>query len=50
MILGGHSHTVLEQPAQVNNILIAQAAVGTNQIGRFNIVVDDDTNSIVEWT
>lgn len=50
MILGGHSHTVLEQPAQVNNILIAQAAVGTNQIGRFDIVVDDDTNSIVEWT
>ncbi|WP_199314452.1 bifunctional UDP-sugar hydrolase/5'-nucleotidase [Planktothrix sp. FACHB-1365] len=49
MIIGGHSHTFLEQPAQVNNILIAQAAVGTDQIGRFDIVVDDDTNSIVEW-
>jgi 5'-nucleotidase/UDP-sugar diphosphatase len=49
MIIGGHSHTLLEQPAQVNNILIAQAAVGTDQIGRFDIVVDDDTNSIVEW-
>jgi 5'-nucleotidase len=23
--------------------------VGTDQIGRFDIVVDDDTNSIVEW-
>jgi len=49
MIIGGHSHTLLEQPAQVNNILIAQAAVGTDQIGRFDITVDDDTNSIVEW-
>jgi 5'-nucleotidase/UDP-sugar diphosphatase len=50
MIIGGHSHTVLEQPAQENNILIAQAGVGTNQIGRFDIFVDDDTNTIVEWT
>ncbi len=49
MIIGGHSHTLLEQPAQVNNILITQAAVGTDQIGRFDITVDDDTNSIVEW-
>jgi 5'-nucleotidase/UDP-sugar diphosphatase len=49
MIIGGHSHTILEQPAEVNDILIAQAGVGTDQIGRFDIVVDDDTNSIVEW-
>ncbi len=49
MIIGGHSHTILEKPAHINNILIAQAGVGTNQIGRFDIVVDDDTNSIVEY-
>jgi 5'-nucleotidase/UDP-sugar diphosphatase len=49
LIIGGHSHTILEQPAVVNDILIAQAGVGTDQIGRFDIVVDDDTNSIVEW-
>jgi 5'-nucleotidase / UDP-sugar diphosphatase len=50
MIIGGHSHTILDQPAEVNNILIAQAGTGTDQIGRFDIVVDDDTNSIVDWT
>ncbi|MCP4541197.1 MAG: bifunctional metallophosphatase/5'-nucleotidase [Chloroflexi bacterium] len=50
MIIGGHSHTILEQPAKINNILIAQAGTGTDQIGRFDIVADDDTNSIVEWT
>ena len=33
----------------MNNILIAQAGTGTNQIGRFDIVVDDDTNTIVDW-
>lgn len=49
MIIGGHSHTILEKPAQVNNILVAQAGVGTDQIGRFDITVDDDTNSIVDY-
>lgn len=49
MIIGGHSHTILEKPAKVNNILITQAGVGTDQIGRFDIVVDDDTNSIVDY-
>jgi 5'-nucleotidase len=49
MIIGGHSHTILEKPKKVNNILIAQAGVGTDQIGRFDITVDDDTNSIVDY-
>jgi 5'-nucleotidase len=49
LIIGGHSHTILSEPAQVNGILIVQAGTGTNQIGRFDIVVDDDTNSIVDW-
>ena len=49
MIIGGHSHTILDKPAEVNGILIAQAGVGTDQIGRFDITVDDDTNSIVDY-
>ena len=49
MIIGGHSHTILDQPEEANGILVAQAGTGTDQIGRFDIVVDDDTNSIVEW-
>lgn len=50
MIIGGHSHSVLDQPLRVNNILIAQAGVGTNQIGRFDITVDDDTNAILDYS
>lgn len=50
LIIGGHSHTILEQPVEVNGVIIAQAGVGTDQIGRFDLVIDDDTNSIAEYT
>ena len=50
MIIGGHSHTVLEKPYDKDGILITQAGVGTDQIGRFDITVDDDTNSIIDYT
>jgi 5'-nucleotidase/UDP-sugar diphosphatase len=49
MIIGGHSHTILKKPTEINNILISQVGVGSDQIGRFDIVVDDDTNSIVDY-
>ena len=46
IIIGGHSHTYLEKPEQVNGILIAQAGMGTDQIGRFDLEIDTDSNSI----
>ena len=46
IIIGGHSHTLLEQPEVVAGIPIVQAAVGTAQIGRFDIMVDTDNNCI----
>lgn len=49
LIIGGHSHTVLEEPKKVNNILIAQAGVWTNQIWRFDLIVDNETNSIIDY-
>ncbi|MBU0975431.1 MAG: 5'-nucleotidase C-terminal domain-containing protein [Patescibacteria group bacterium] len=48
IMIGGHSHTILKHPKRVNKILITQAGVGTDQIGRFDIEVDDATNSIVK--
>lgn len=50
VIIGGHSHTILEEPVLVNNILIAQAGVGTKQIGRFDFVVNTDTNDVHSFT
>ena len=49
MIIGGHSHTVMEKPTKINNILISQVGVGSDQIGRYDIEVDDDTNSIISY-
>ena len=50
LIIGGHSHTLLEKPIEVNGIPIVQAASGTDQIGRFDIMVDTDLNSIDSYT
>ena len=46
LIIGGHSHTLLEKPVEVAGIPIVQAASGTDQIGRFDIMVDTDHNCI----
>jgi 5'-nucleotidase len=46
IIIGGHSHTFLEEPEVVNGILIAQAGTGTDQIGRFDLEIDTDLNCV----
>ena len=46
IIVGGHSHTFIEEPEIVNNIAIVQAGTGTDQIGRFDIVVDTLNNCV----
>lgn len=50
IIVGGHSHTFIDEPAVVNNIVIVQAGTGTDQIGRFDIMVDTDNNCIDSYT
>ena len=50
LIIGGHSHTLLSEPCVVAGIPIVQAAVGTDQIGRFDIMVDTDNNCIDSYT
>ena len=46
VIIGGHSHTFLTEPCEVNGIPIVQAGTGTDQIGRFDIMIDTDNNCI----
>ena len=46
VIIGGHSHTFITEPAVVNGIPIVQAGTGTDQIGRFDILIDTDENCI----
>ena len=52
IIIGGHSHTFLKEPEIVNGILITQAGTGTDQIGRFDLEINTDSNSIqsFQWT
>ena len=50
VIIGGHSHTLLEEPCVVAGIPIVQAATGTSQIGRFDIWVDTEKNCIDSYT
>lgn len=50
VIIGGHSHTLPEKPAEVNGVLIVQAGIGTDQIGHFDIEIDTDTNSVHNYT
>lgn len=46
MIIGGHSHTLPEKPENVNGILIVQAGTGTDQIGRFDLEIDTESNCV----
>lgn len=50
LIIGGHSHTFIEEPAVVNNIPIVQAGTGTDFVGRFDVIINTDTNSIESFT
>lgn len=50
LILGGHSHTFMDEPVKVKDIVIAHAGEGTDNIGRFDIVVDTDANCIESYT
>lgn len=51
IIIGGHSHTFLEKAEKVNDILVVQAGTGTDQIGRFDLEINTDSNSVqsFEW-
>lgn len=46
LIIGGHSHTYLEKPEVIKGIPIVQAVTGTDQVGRFDIYVDTQKNTI----
>ena len=50
VIIGGHSHTFITEPAVVNGIPIVQAGTGTDQIGRFDILINTDENCIDSYT
>lgn len=49
MIIGGHSHTYLKEPAVVNGIIVAQAGMENTHIGRFDLNFDEAAGKIDSW-
>lgn len=49
LIIGGHSHTLMEKPEVINGIPIVQAGTGTGQIGRFEITIDTKKHDPVDF-
>ena len=49
LIIGGHTHTLLEEPCVVNGVPIVQVGVGTDQIGRFDIEIDTDEHKMTSY-
>ena len=49
LIIGGHTHTYLDEPCVVNGIPIVQVGVGTDQIGRFDITIDTDEHKMIDY-
>ncbi|MBD3285515.1 hypothetical protein GF359_03690 [candidate division WOR-3 bacterium] len=47
LIVGGHSHTVLEQPREINNALVVQAGASTLYVGKFDAKVK--RGEITDW-
>lgn len=50
LIIGGHSHTFLTEPAIVNGIPIVQAGTGTDQIGRFDLLIDIEKDCLCDYS
>ena len=48
-IIGGHSHTWMKEPVVANGIPIVQAYTGTDQVGRFDIEYDIESDTIQSW-
>ena len=51
LIIGGHSHTFMDNMEVVNNIPIVQAGCGTGLIGRFDLEYDKDARKLTrcDW-
>jgi 2',3'-cyclic-nucleotide 2'-phosphodiesterase (5'-nucleotidase family) len=50
VILGGHSHMLLEQPERVGETLIVQLGIGGSHLGRLDLTVDAATGTITAST
>lgn len=50
VIVGGHTHTSLDEPVVVGTTLIVQADGYSEKVGRLNLTVDSEKNKVVAHT
>ncbi|PIE35445.1 hypothetical protein CSA56_04240 [candidate division KSB3 bacterium] len=50
VIIGGHSHTSLKAPEVFNDTLIVQAGAYSENVGRLDLVVDAEANTISDYS
>lgn len=50
LILGGHTHTLMSEPIVVNGIPIVHAHMGTDDVGRFDLVIDTERNRLEQYS
>lgn len=49
IIIGGHSHTTLKHPKKINGVLICQAYAYGRYLGRLDLKVDTDKDTIIYY-
>ena len=49
IIIGGHTHTVLDEATVVNDIVIVQAGANADYLGKIDMVVDNKKNNISSY-
>ena len=49
LIVGGHSHTYIDEPAVVNGIAVLQCGFENTHIGRFDILYDQEKDRLESW-
>lgn len=50
VIVGGHTHTPLEEPVKVGDTLIVQAGGYSEKVGRLNLTVDSEADSVSAYS
>ena len=50
LLIGGHSHTLMQEPEIVNGIPIVQAGSGSAQIGRFDLDMDPEAHRMIRYS
>lgn len=50
VIVGAHSHTYIDEPGRVNDILVLQAGKENTHIGELHLMLDEESRAISDWS